>query len=263
MRHSRPVTETWQGASDRAQILGCAIDRLDMRETLARIEKSIEAQSFAQHVAINAAKIVAMRSDRELRKVVEQCQIVSADGQSVVWASRLLGDPLPERVTGIDLMVELLALAERRGLRVYILGARPDVLDRALHRIKERHPALEIAGARDGYYAAEEEADVADAIRRSRSDMLFVAMSSPKKELFLGRYGRTIDVPFVMGVGGTIDVLAGITSRAPRIWQAVGLEWLYRLLQEPRRLGKRYVSTNAAFIALVARAMLQRAIARS
>ena len=227
------------------------------------IERSIEANAFAQHVAINAAKIVAMRADPELRSVVEQCQIVSADGQSVVWASRLLGDPLPERVTGIDLMIELLALAERRGLRVYILGARADVLERALQRIKARHPALEIAGARDGYYAPEEEAEVAAAIGRANADMLFVAMSSPKKELFLGRYGRTIDVPFVMGVGGTIDVLAGITARAPRLWQVVGLEWLYRLLQEPRRLGRRYVSTNAAFIALVARAMLQRALART
>jgi N-acetylglucosaminyldiphosphoundecaprenol N-acetyl-beta-D-mannosaminyltransferase len=248
---------------DRAQVLGCSIDRLDMPQTLARIEALIEQRSVSQHVAINAAKIVAMRRDPELRTIIERCELVSADGQAVVWASRLLGDPLPERVAGIDLMLELLALAERRGLRVYILGARQDVLERAVQRILERHPTLVLAGARDGYFPPAAEADVAEAIRAARPDLLFVAMSSPRKELFLGRYGRMIDVPFVMGVGGAIDVVAGRTRRAPPIWQLVGLEWLYRLLQEPRRLWRRYLSTNLAFGVLLARAVLARLTARS
>jgi N-acetylglucosaminyldiphosphoundecaprenol N-acetyl-beta-D-mannosaminyltransferase len=239
-------------------VLGCGIDRLDMGQTLARIEALVEERSFAQHVAINAAKIVAMHKDPALREVIERCELVSADGQSVVWASRLLGDPLPERVAGIDLMHELLALAERRGLRVYILGARAEVLARAVDRIRERHPQLVLAGARDGYFAPDEDAAVAEEIRAARPDLLFVAISSPRKEFFLGTHGRTIDVPFVMGVGGAIDVVAGITRRAPRLWQLAGLEWLYRLLQEPGRLWKRYLATNVTFGLLVARAMLGR-----
>ena len=110
-------------APTRAVVLGCRIDRMDMAQTLARCEELIARREFAQHVAINAAKLVAMQRDPELRRIVEACELVSADGQAVVWASRLLGDPLPERVAGIDLMQELFALAERRGFRVFILGA--------------------------------------------------------------------------------------------------------------------------------------------
>jgi N-acetylglucosaminyldiphosphoundecaprenol N-acetyl-beta-D-mannosaminyltransferase len=249
-------------SSDRALVLGCAIDRLDMQQTLERIEALIAERSFAQHVAINAAKIVAMHNDPALREVIERCELVSADGQAVVWASRLLGDPLPERVAGIDLMHELLALAERRGLRVYILGAQPQVLARAVDRIRRRHPKLKLVGARDGYFSAADDAAVAEEVRLARPDVLFVAMSSPRKEFFLGRYGRQIDVPFVMGVGGAVDVIAGVTRRAPRLWQQAGFEWLYRLLQEPRRLSGRYLSTNIAFGFLLARGVLARIAAR-
>jgi N-acetylglucosaminyldiphosphoundecaprenol N-acetyl-beta-D-mannosaminyltransferase len=176
-----------------------------------------------------------MQHDPELRRIVDACELVSADGQSVVWASRLLGDPLPERVAGIDLMQELLALAERRGFRVFILGAKPEVLEMARRRILAQHPRLQLVGTRDGYFseAEAEEAKVAEEIRDARPDILFVAMSSPRKEYWLARYGRTIDVPFVMGVGGAIDVVAGITQRAPGPFQRLGLEWAYRLAQEP------------------------------
>ena len=238
-------------APGRATVLGVAIDRLTMPETLARCEELIAKREFAQHVAINAAKVVAMRKDGGLREIVDRCELVSADGQAVVWASRLLRDPLPERVAGVDLMAELLALAERRGFRVFILGARREVLDAAVTNIRERHPDIELVGARDGYFEEQEYAAVAEEVRAARPDILFVAISSPKKEYWLGRHGRHIDVPFVMGVGGSIDVLAGITRRAPGPWQRLGLEWLYRLGQEPRRLFKRYASTNLRFVGLV------------
>ena len=208
------------GPPSRAIVLGCQIDRLSMPQTLARCEELIARRDFAQHVAINAAKLVAMQRDPELRRIVEACELVSADGQSVVWASRLLGDPLPERVAGIDLMFELFALAERRGFRVFILGARADVLDQARTKVLARHPRLQLVGARDGYFAEHEEAEVAEEVRTARPDILFVAMSSPRKEYWLGRYARTIDVPFVMGVGGAIDVVAGITRRAPAPFSA-------------------------------------------
>jgi N-acetylglucosaminyldiphosphoundecaprenol N-acetyl-beta-D-mannosaminyltransferase len=256
------VSVVTQSRNGRAHVLGCEIDRVDMDETLERCERFIRTRSRAQHMAVNAAKIVSTRNDEELHRLINGCDIVTADGQAVVWASRVLGDPLPTRVAGIDLMNELLALAERKGYRVFILGARQEVLDRALQRLRERHPRLQVAGHRNGYYAAAEERAVAEQIRASRADLLFVAMSSPRKEYFLGRWGDTLDVPFSMGVGGAIDVLAGLTRRAPRRLQVLGLEWAYRLAQEPRRLFRRYFVTNSLFIAMTLRSAGRRRRAR-
>lgn len=247
---------------DRAHVLGCEIDRVDMSEAVRRCERHLRTRLRGQHMAVNAAKIVLSRHDPELHRLINACDIVTADGLSVVWASRLLGDPLPTRVAGIDLMDELLSLAERRGYRVFLLGARPEVLATAVARVRERHPRLVIAGHRDGYYSDEEESAVAHQIREARADLLFVGMSSPRKEYFLARWGDTLDVPFSMGVGGAIDVLAGVTRRAPRRLQILGLEWAYRLAQEPRRLFRRYLVTNSLFIAMTLRSAGRRRRAR-
>ena len=236
-----------------AHVIGCRIDRLDMDGTLARCEELIASGGPAQHVAINAAKVVAMHKDPELREIVKQCELVSADGQAIVWASQLLGDPLPARVAGIDLMHGLLGLSERKGYRVFVLGATQDVLEQALANARELYPGVRIVGARDGYFDDDEAAEVAETIRLASPDILFVAMPSPKKEYWLARYGRRINVPFVMGVGGSIDVLAGRTRRAPVILQRTGLEWAYRLAQEPRRMFKRYLVGNMRFCMLVLR----------
>jgi N-acetylglucosaminyldiphosphoundecaprenol N-acetyl-beta-D-mannosaminyltransferase len=240
----------------RANILGCEIDRLDMAQTVERCRELIESGGVSQHMAINAAKLVAMADDPQLREVVRRCTLVNADGQSVIWASLILGDPLPGRVAGIDLMEELLALATLRGYRVYILGARQNVLERAVGRIRERYPGLDLAGFRDGYFSSEEDARVAREIAACKPDVLFVAMSSPRKEYFLGSYGPQIRAPLLMGVGGSIDVMAGVTRRAPKRMQAAGLEWLFRMIQEPRRMFPRYARTNGRFVWLVARAWL-------
>jgi N-acetylglucosaminyldiphosphoundecaprenol N-acetyl-beta-D-mannosaminyltransferase len=240
----------------RAEVLGCAIDRLDMEGTVREVERVIASRRFTQHVSINTAKLVTLRGDPELRSIVEGCGLISADGAGIVWASRLLRDPLPERVAGIDLMSRLLDRAEQNGYSVYFLGARPEVLALALERIRARHPRLAIAGARDGYFADTEAAEVAAAIRATGPDIVFVAMSSPRKEYFLGAHGEQLGAPFVMGVGGSIDVVAGVTRRAPAAWQHLGLEWLYRLLQEPRRLVRRYAVTNARFAWMLGRALL-------
>lgn len=229
-----------------------------MDEALDRCESYILERSGAQHMAVNAAKIVSSRRHVELQRLIDDCDIVTADGQAVVWASRLLGDPLPARVTGIDLMEELLALAERRGYRVFILGARPQVLALAVGRLRARYPRLAIAGYRDGYFSEEDEAQVAAQIRDARPDLLFVAMCSPRKEYFLGRWNARLDVPFSMGVGGAVDVIAGVTRRAPDPLQRIGLEWAFRLVQEPRRLATRYVTTNSVFVRLILRDWLHR-----
>ena len=242
----------------RRDLFGVAIDALTMAQAVERCRAAVEHGEQLSIGVVNAAKIVSMRRDPQLRAAVAGCEMVLADGQSVVWASRVLRAPLPERVAGVDLFFKLLAEASERGYHVYFLGARPDVLATMLDEVARRFPGLKIAGARDGYFQAADEPQVAGEIERSGADLLFVGMSSPQKELFLSRWGAATRARVVHGVGGSFDVLAGVTRRAPLGWQRIGLEWLYRLLQEPRRLGPRYLKTNLAFMMLVARDAMRR-----
>jgi N-acetylglucosaminyldiphosphoundecaprenol N-acetyl-beta-D-mannosaminyltransferase len=247
-----------QRAATRLEVLDCPLDAITMDQAVARCEGAIDSRRYLQHMSVNAAKLVALHDDPGMREMIVPCDLITADGQSVVWAARLLGAKLPERVAGIDLMTRLLEAAAAKGYGVYVLGARRGVLDTALARLCERYPQLKVAGSRDGYYADDEAAEVCEEIRASGADILFVAMSSPRKEYFLGERGASLGVPFTMGVGGSIDVIAGVTHRAPRLLQRLGLEWAYRLAQEPRRLARRYFTTNARFAAMVLRAMVTR-----
>ncbi len=243
----------------RVDVLGCPVDALGLQATVDRCLELIQhADRPARQVSVNAAKLVESEKDERLRRFIHDSDIVSADGQSVVWASRLLGQRLPERVPGIDLMHELLAAAADRGLSVYLLGAREEVLHRALSRIRDSYPELRVAGARDGYFEPEEEGEIANQIRQAGPDLLFVAMSSPLKERWLDRNLERTGVRFAMGVGGAIDVVAGERARAPRWMQRMGLEWAFRLAQEPRRMLSRYAVGNAKFAWLLVRELLGR-----
>jgi N-acetylglucosaminyldiphosphoundecaprenol N-acetyl-beta-D-mannosaminyltransferase len=242
----------------RFRLSGVAVDPLTMRQAVGRCVDAVERREHLSVGVVNAAKVVAMRRNEQLRQAVGYCGLVLADGQSVVWASRRLGPPLPERVAGIDLFTELLGEAERRGYRVYFLGARRDVLDRMLAEVARRHPGLAVAGARDGYFRPDEEPGIVAEIGRCRPDLLFIGMSSPAKELFTSRWAKSTGASVVHGVGGSFDVLAGLTRRAPAWYQRHGLEWIYRAWQEPVRLGRRYLTTNMAFLALVARELVNR-----
>jgi N-acetylglucosaminyldiphosphoundecaprenol N-acetyl-beta-D-mannosaminyltransferase len=246
--------------SPRQDLFGLSVDALTMAQAVTRCTEAVEDGEYLAVGVVNAAKVVAMRRNPALRQAVSDCGMVLADGQAVVWASRMLHSPLPERVAGIDLFMELLAEAERRSYRVYFLGARPDVLASMLDEVGRRFPGLAVAGARDGYYKTGEEADVAAGIRDCGADMLFVGMSSPRKEIFLGRWGEATGVQVVHGVGGSFDILAGLTRRAPLWYQEHGLEWLYRASQEPIRLGRRYLTTNLSFMAMVAGEALRRRV---
>lgn len=240
-------------SSARQPLFGLEMDSLAMDEVLVRAELAIDERTRLLVGVVNAAKIVHMRKDKLLRDSLLEADVLLADGQSVVWASRFLGRPLPERVTGIDLFERLLESADRNGQSVYFLGARPPVLDALLERIGVRFPRLRIAGSRHGYFSTEESSDVAQEIATSHADMLFLGITSPKKEMFLARFGDDLGVPLLHGVGGSFDILAGVTRRAPEAWQRLGIEWAFRLLQEPRRLLSRYLSTNTAFVALTVR----------
>jgi N-acetylglucosaminyldiphosphoundecaprenol N-acetyl-beta-D-mannosaminyltransferase len=243
---------------ERTTILGVDVDNLSMDETLDRIGSFIATGQPHQHVVVNADKVVKAARDPELARIIAGCDLINADGMPVVWASHLLGTPLKERVTGVDLFFNLLARAEQSGWSVYFLGARQAVVDEVVRRAAQRHPRLRIAGHRDGYWSSAQEADVVEQIRASRTDILFVAISSPKKEEFLARHQRHMRVPFAMGVGGTFDVMAGLTRRAPLWMQRTGLEWFYRFLQEPRRMFRRYFIDDMGFFWLLARALFGR-----
>jgi N-acetylglucosaminyldiphosphoundecaprenol N-acetyl-beta-D-mannosaminyltransferase len=233
-----------------------------MEETLELADFAMANRILLQHVAINVAKIVNIRSDFDLRRDVLDSDIISIDGMGVLWGARLAGHAVPERVTGIDLMERLLELCAQRGYRPYILGARQEVLDHAVHVIQKRHPGLVFAGCRNGYFSRDEEPAIVEEIRASGADCLFVAISSPTKERFTRQYRDLLGVRFLMGVGGSIDVMAGLINRAPVWMQRIGCEWLYRLGQEPSRLWRRYARTNSAYALLVAAEVLRARIRR-
>lgn len=234
-------------------LFGLPFDPITLEQAVERCRSAVASRERMLVGVANAAKLVAVSSDTLLRDALLTCDLVLADGQSVVWASRLLGHPLPERVAGIDLFESLLEVADREGRSVYLLGAKADVLARLVAVVTTRYPGLTVAGSRDGYFPAEESDAVAAQIRSSGADMVFLGISSPIKELFLARHADGLAVPILHGVGGSFDVLAGVTRRAPAAWQRLGLEWAYRLLQEPRRLWQRYLRTNSAFLVLLAR----------
>jgi N-acetylglucosaminyldiphosphoundecaprenol N-acetyl-beta-D-mannosaminyltransferase len=235
--------------NERITLMGCAIDNLTMDETLQTVEGFIRSGRPHQHVAVNVDKLVKASRDPDLRRIINDCALVNVDGMPVVWASRLLGRPLKERVTGCDLFEALMRRAGERGWRVFLLGAREEVVSRVASMYRHRYPNLVLAGYRNGYWKdGAEEADVVEQIRAAHPHLLFVAISSPKKEQFLGRWQAGMKVPFAMGVGGTFDVAIGHVRRAPQWMQKSGLEWFYRFLQEPRRMFRRYFIDDMAFI---------------
>lgn len=233
-------------------LFGMAVDPLTLDEVVTLTQLSLRTRQRLQIGVVNAAKVVKLTEDQFLRDSLLTCDVLLADGQSVVWASRLLGHPLPERVAGIDLFVALLELAHRQGHSVYLLGAKAEVLATLEDVLADRWPGLRLAGSHDGYFDPQDSESVADDVAASGADMLFIGMTTPAKEVFLGTYGDRLGVPILHGVGGSFDVLAGVTKRAPAVWQAAGMEWAYRLLQEPRRLWRRYLFTNTAFLRLLA-----------
>jgi N-acetylglucosaminyldiphosphoundecaprenol N-acetyl-beta-D-mannosaminyltransferase len=221
------------------------------------VDDLIQAGKPVQGFLVNADTLLQVRDNERLRGIVSRCAPMSADGQSVVWAAKLLGQRLPGRVAGPDLFDALLALAARKAYSVYLLGAKPGVAEEAARKAVALHPGLNIAGAHHGYFDLEDVA-VVEAVQRAHPDMLFVGMPSPRKEYWVSENLDRLGVPFTLGVGGTLDVIAGVTSRAPMWMQRTGLEWVYRLYQEPRRMWKRYLVGNTRFVALMARELHER-----
>jgi len=236
----------------RISFLRIPVDCLTMQETIFLIHEAIQTNKKINHVVINAGKVVAMQKDTQLLNSVVTCDIVNADGQSIVWAARFLDLPMPERVAGADLMPELVKLAAKNKYKCFFLGAKEEIVSKVVQNYKSQYGEEIIAGYRNGYFNKEEEEEVAVQISNSNAQLLFVAITSPKKENFMYKHRELLkNVNFTMGVGGTFDVIAGYTKRAPFWMQRIGLEWFYRFLQEPGRMWKRYLVGNSKFIWLV------------
>lgn len=234
-------------------LVGVRVDALTMQDTIALITEHVEAPGFSHHAGVNASKLVEASEHPRFRQVLGDADIVNADGMSVVWASHLLGTPLPERVTGIDTLPHLLRRAAQRGWPVYLLGAKEEVVAALASRLPRQYPGLIVAGYRGGYWGEDEESQVVADVARSRAKILLLGLPSPRKEFFVDQHQDDLGVGLAMGVGGSFDVMAGAISRAPRWMQHSGLEWAHRLAKEPRRLWRRYTIENAKFVVLVVR----------
>lgn len=235
--------------NNRYPILNTYVNAISMDETISEVEKIILEGKPTQHIVVNAAKVNLMNEDPALREIVNKCPLVNADGASIVWAAKQLGIPITERVAGIDLFLNLVKLAAEKGYKIYLFGAKEEVVQKVKKIFSAQYPTLQIVGTRNGYFTEADEPEIVEDMAASGADMLFVAFSSPKKEYWVNKYLNQLHIPFVMGVGGSFDVVAGVTDRAPKWMQDHGLEWFYRFIQEPGRMWQRYIIGNAKFIA--------------
>jgi N-acetylglucosaminyldiphosphoundecaprenol N-acetyl-beta-D-mannosaminyltransferase len=244
----------------RRELVGVPVDVMTMADTISWVGASIEARRPVAHLCVNAANVATAHDDPAYLALLEDADVVGADGASMVWAGRVLGVPLPERVTGIDLMAAICAGAPSAGWRIGLLGSRADVVERVAAKL--RGQGVDVAFVHDGYLDGFDLGEVARDAAVAGTDVLFVGMPSPAKEIFVIEHARPAGVPVTIGVGGAFDVVVGDLRRAPMVWQRAGLEWLYRLLQEPRRLFKRYAVTNTRFVWAVGRERLRHRLAR-
>lgn len=240
----------------RVDFLGLKLDNLDLDESVQRIEKFIEERRPRQVFTPNAALTVWSHQNPYLKEVYLRTDLITADGIGVFMGSRFLGRPVKANVPAVSMFFKFLPIALQKGYRMYFLGARPEVVVKAVENVKKEYPGINIVGYHHGHYPASDEPKVMEDIISSRPDIVFVAMSTPQKEKFIDTYKEKLNVPVMVGVGGTFDIAAGVTKLAPVWIRKGGLEWLYRLIQEPRRLWRRYAETHPAFVYLLIKAFV-------
>lgn len=233
---------------ERITILGTPVDPWTMTQTLQQAREQILSGGFAHVVGVNADKVLQIRDSPEVADLLGQCEIINADGASMVLASRFLGMPVPERVAGIDLMQTLCGMANQQGYSVYLLGATSDVVEQTRVKLEERYSNLRIVGTHDGYFEECDYPAIAQQVRDVAPQIVFVGITSPKKEILIEFFRAEGLEGLFVGVGGSFDVISGNIPRAPEWVQQCHLEWLFRLLQEPRRLMRRYLIGNTRFL---------------
>jgi len=256
-----PVSEVpaARSPSRRTTLLGCPLDLITSAELLNELHEVIQRRTGPRVIQfVNANKVSQVHQHPGMKGILERADYVLLDGQPLVPMARLLGIHVPERIDGIGLMWKLLDLAHQHGHTVYLLGARRNVVAACVERITAAFPGLRIAGFRDGYFSPDETEDVLGEVRAARPDILFVGMGSPLKERLADQYRTEFGSMVIQGVGGSFDVIAGLVKRAPGWVQQIGFEWLYRVLQEPRRMFWRYARTNTTCLLLFGRALFNR-----
>lgn len=240
--------ETRLGNNDRIELLNTSIDVLSMDETVSLVEEYVKRKEPLHLIGVNADKINEINRNEDMKQIVNSCGIINADGASVVLAGRFLNRPLPERVAGIDLMDRLVQLSAEKGYRVYLLGAKYEVVNKTAEVLQKKYPSLVICGVHDGYFKREEWPAVSEELKRLHPDFVFVGITSPLKEYLVEYLQNDGNDAVFMGVGGSFDVISGNIPRAPEWMQKANLEWLFRMVQEPKRLFRRYLVGNTEFI---------------
>ena len=245
---------------EKVNIIGTWIDNVTMDEAVSRICDLIEERRFSYVVTPNVDHVVKLRHDKEFREIYEEASLVVPDGVPLVWSSRILGTPLKERVNGTDLMLEVCEAAAQRGYSVFLLGGNEGVAQEAVVVLGRMYPRLRIAGYYFPQYGFEKDHDECLQIQKliaiSGADILFVALGAPKQEKWIRDYGSGCQARMAMGVGASFSFVSGDLRRAPRCMRRLGLEWLWRLLLEPRRLWRRYILADMPFLWLVLKALV-------
>ena len=236
------------GHNERIIILNTTIDVLNVQETIDLVEEYVLQKEPLHLMGVNADKINELNENERLKQIVNSCGIINADGASVIKASRYLGKPLPERVAGIDLMQSLVKLSEQKGYSVYLLGAKQKVVEKTEEVLKRQYPKLNLIGIHNGYFKEYEWPEISKELKILQPDFVFVGITSPMKEYLIEFLQDDGNDSVFMGVGGSFDVISGVIPRAPKWMQKSGLEWLFRVIQEPKRLFKRYFVGNWIFI---------------
>jgi N-acetylglucosaminyldiphosphoundecaprenol N-acetyl-beta-D-mannosaminyltransferase len=245
--------------SDRARILNSDFDRITLDQTVERVLAHVRAGRRGWLCTVNVAILMMMRSDPWLQSFVDRSAFVVADGQPLVWFAPTFGATLPARVAGIDLVYALSRRAQYEGFSVGLLGAKRPIVELVSERLAELYPRLRLTYVDDGFFGPDEAPARADAIREAGVDILFVGMGVPRQERFIDDQWERMGVSMAIGVGGSFDVLAGLRARAPELLQRTSMEWAFRLVQEPRRLWKRYLVTNSQFLLLLGRQLVKKA----
>lgn len=240
--------ETILGKNERINILNTTIDVLTMKETIDLVEKYITTKTPLHLMGVNADKINEVNANKLMSEIVNKCGVINADGASVVLASKYLKKPLPERVAGIDLMMNLVELADQKSYKIFLLGAKEEVVKKTKEKLIQKYPKLNVVGIRNGYFKEADWERVSEQIEKTNPDLVFVGITSPIKEYLIEYLQNKGHKEVFMGVGGSFDVISGNIPRAPLWMQKMNLEWLFRMLQEPKRLFKRYFVGNTKFI---------------
>lgn len=226
---------------ERADILGCQVDLVTLEESVDLVKDLVKGNRPAQVITLNAEMVFQAQSEPYLRQIINQADLVTPDGIGIVWGGRQLGYAVPERVAGIDLLQKICARAPREGWKIYLLGAAPGVAEEAAQQLRRTCPGIEICGIQHGYFQSAELPDIIKAVQETAPHIVFVGLGAPKQELWIKENGPQLGTPVCIGVGGSLDVIAGQKKRAPRWMIRVNLEWLYRLYSEPSRWRRQLV----------------------